>query len=162
MLNTIEDQLILRAIKEECPWESLPKRLQSTLNSKDEWHRRYNYIYVFLVDSDDIQILQCNKKNIIKIFSLQLSGPSNWKTVLMAFIGFPDLCCFSKMMLFLCRITEHCIKKRLQWNTSFVRKVCREAEYYEDMMRYLRRNLAVNLTIHQHTFALKSIMSSPF
>lgn len=65
-------------------------------------------------------------------------------------------------MLFLCRITEHCIKKRLQWNTSFVRKVCREAEYYEDMMRYLRRNLAVNLTIHQHTFALKSIMSSPF
>lgn len=37
---TIEDQLILKAVKEECPWESLPKRLQSTLNSKEEWHRR--------------------------------------------------------------------------------------------------------------------------
>lgn len=41
------------------------------------------------------------------------------------------------------RIIEHCIKKRLQWNTSFARKVCKEGEYYEDMMRYLRRNLAV-------------------
>ncbi|CAL5417840.1 unnamed protein product [Camellia sinensis] len=37
--NTIEDQLILKAIKEECPWESLPKRLQAVLNSKEEWHR---------------------------------------------------------------------------------------------------------------------------
>lgn len=46
-------------------------------------------------------------------------------------------------MLLSCRIIEHCIKKRLQWNTSFARKVCRESEYYEDMMRYLRRNLAV-------------------
>jgi hypothetical protein len=37
---TIEEQLILKAIKEECPWESLPKRLQATLSSKEEWHRR--------------------------------------------------------------------------------------------------------------------------
>lgn len=37
---TIEDQLVLKAIKEECPWENLPKRVQSTLNSKEEWHRR--------------------------------------------------------------------------------------------------------------------------
>ncbi|CAL5414978.1 unnamed protein product [Camellia sinensis] len=37
--NTIEDQLILKAIKEECPWVSLPKRLQAVLNSKEEWHR---------------------------------------------------------------------------------------------------------------------------
>ena len=46
-------------------------------------------------------------------------------------------------MLISCRIIDHCIKKRLQWNTSFVRKVCKESEYYDDMMRYLRRNLAV-------------------
>ncbi|KAJ0087441.1 hypothetical protein Patl1_08576 [Pistacia atlantica] len=38
--NTIEEQLILKAINEECPWENLPKRLQATLTSKEEWHRR--------------------------------------------------------------------------------------------------------------------------
>ncbi|XP_071732361.1 uncharacterized protein [Rutidosis leptorrhynchoides] len=96
--TTIEEQLLLRAIKEECAWESLPKRLQSTLNSKDEWHRR---------------------------------------------------------------ITEHCIKKRLQWNTSFVRKVCREAEYYEDMMRYLRRNLAL-FPYHLADYVCRVMRISPF
>ncbi|KAL8126487.1 uncharacterized protein LOC141720918 [Apium graveolens] len=77
---TVEEQLILKAIKEECPWENLPKRLQSTLNSRDDWHRK---------------------------------------------------------------VIEHCIKKRLPWNTSFARKVSKEAEYYEEMMRYLRKNLAL-------------------
>ncbi|KAJ9166537.1 hypothetical protein P3X46_021277 [Hevea brasiliensis] len=77
---TIEEQLIFKAIKEECPWENLPKRLQATLTSKEEWHRR---------------------------------------------------------------IVEHCIKKRQPWNTCFARKVCKEGEYYEDMMRYLRKNLAL-------------------
>ena len=48
----------------------------------------------------------------------------------------------------LCRIIEHCIKKRLQWNSCFARKVCKESEYYEEMMRYLRKNLAVS-TIHK-------------
>nr|XP_043616969.1 protein FAM91 homolog [Erigeron canadensis] len=96
--RTIEEQLILRAIKEECVWENLPKRLQSTLNSKDEWHRR---------------------------------------------------------------ITEHCIKKRLQWSTSFVRKVCREAEYYEDMMRYLRRNLAL-FPYHLADYVCRVMRISPF
>ncbi|OUZ99594.1 hypothetical protein BVC80_9061g10 [Macleaya cordata] len=41
--TTIEEQLFLKAIKEECPWESLPKRLQATLSSKDEWHRKLVY-----------------------------------------------------------------------------------------------------------------------
>lgn len=77
---TVEEQLMLKAIKEECPWENLPKRLQSTLNSRDDWHRK---------------------------------------------------------------VIEHCIKKRLQWNTCFARKVSKEAEYYEEMMRYLRKNLAL-------------------
>lgn len=77
---TVEEQLLLKAIKEECPWENLPKRIQSTLASKEEWHRK---------------------------------------------------------------IVECCIKKRLQWNSCFARKICKESEYYEDMMRYLRKNLAV-------------------
>ncbi|KAK1432220.1 hypothetical protein QVD17_09114 [Tagetes erecta] len=96
--TTIEEQLILRAIKEECSWDNLPKRLQSTLTSKDEWHRR---------------------------------------------------------------ITEHCIKKRLQWSTSFVRKVCKESEYYEDMMRYLRRNLAL-FPYHLAEYVCRVMRISPF
>ncbi|KAJ9545469.1 hypothetical protein OSB04_025176 [Centaurea solstitialis] len=103
--TTIEEQLILRAIKEECSWESLPKRLQSTLNSKDEWHRRFGNLRY--------------------------------------------------------RITEHCIKKRLPWNTSFVRKVCREGEYYEDMMRYLRRNLAL-FPYHLADYVCRVMRISPF
>lgn len=43
----------------------------------------------------------------------------------------------------LCRIIEYCVKKRLQWNSCFARKVCKEREYYENMLRYLRKNLAV-------------------
>ncbi|RXI09560.1 hypothetical protein DVH24_026576 [Malus domestica] len=95
---TIEEQLLLKAIKEECPWESLPKRLQVTLSSKEEWHRR---------------------------------------------------------------VIEHCIKKRLPWNTCFARKVCKESEYYEDMMRYLRRNLAL-FPYHLAEYVCRVMRVSPF
>lgn len=95
---TVEEQLILKAIKEECPWESLPKRLQATLSSKEEWHRR---------------------------------------------------------------IVEHCIKKRLQWNTCFARKICKESEYYEDMMRYLRKNLAL-FPYHLAEYVCRVMRVSPF
>ena len=37
---TVEEQMVVKAIREECPWESLPKRLQATLQTKEEWHRR--------------------------------------------------------------------------------------------------------------------------
>lgn len=37
---TVEEQLLQKAIKEECTWENLPKRIQATLSSKEEWHRR--------------------------------------------------------------------------------------------------------------------------
>lgn len=95
---TIEDQLVLKAIKEECPWENLPKRVQSTLNSKEEWHRR---------------------------------------------------------------IIEHCIKKRIQWNTCFARKVIKEGEYYEEMMRYLRKNLAL-FPYHLAEYVCRVMRVSPF
>ncbi|CAN4122328.1 unnamed protein product [Withania somnifera] len=95
---TIEEQLLLKAIKEECSWENLPKRLQSTLNSKEDWHRR---------------------------------------------------------------IIEHCIKKRLMWNTCFARKVCKEAEYYEEMLRYLRRNLAL-FPYHLAEYVCRVMRVSPF
>ncbi|KAM1391981.1 hypothetical protein ACFX2I_019630 [Malus domestica] len=95
---TIEEQLLLKAIKEECPWESLPKRLQVTLSSKEEWHRR---------------------------------------------------------------VIEHCVKKRLPWNTCFARQVCKESEYYEDMMRYLRRNLAL-FPYHLAEYVCRVMRVSPF
>lgn len=46
-------------------------------------------------------------------------------------------------LVILCRIVELCIKKRQQWKTCFARKVCKESDYYDEMMRYLRKNLAV-------------------
>ncbi|CAI9753531.1 unnamed protein product [Fraxinus pennsylvanica] len=95
---TVEEQLILKAIREECPWESLPKRLQTTLSSKEEWHRR---------------------------------------------------------------IIEYCIKKRLQWNTCFAHKIGKEGEYYEDMMRYLRRNLAL-FPYHLAEYVCRVMRVSPF
>ncbi|KAK4859756.1 hypothetical protein QYF36_011114 [Acer negundo] len=96
--TTIEEQLIVKAIKEECQWESLPKRLQATLASKEEWHRR---------------------------------------------------------------VVEYCIKKRLQWNKCFARKVCKEGEYYEDMMRYLRKNLAL-FPYHLAEYVCRVMRLSPF
>ncbi|AEE31769.1 FAM91 carboxy-terminus protein [Arabidopsis thaliana] len=95
---TIEDQLISKAVREECQWENLPKRLQSILGSKDEWHRR---------------------------------------------------------------VTAHCIKKRLLWNTCFACKVCKEGEYYEDMMRYLRKNLAL-FPYHLAEYVCRVMRISPF
>ncbi|KAL0700173.1 hypothetical protein Bca4012_056295 [Brassica carinata] len=95
---TIEDQLISKAVREECPWENLPKRLQSILGSKEEWHRR---------------------------------------------------------------VIEHCIKKRLLWNTCFACKVCKEGEYYEDMMRYLRKNLAL-FPYHLAEHVCRVMRISPF
>ncbi|XVE95250.1 hypothetical protein REPUB_Repub02eG0080100 [Reevesia pubescens] len=96
--TTIEEQLFLKAIREECPWENLPKRLQATFGSKEEWHRR---------------------------------------------------------------IIDHCIKKRLQWNTCFARKVCKESEYYEEMMRYLRKNLAL-FPYHLAEYVCRVMRVSPF
>ncbi|VAH06514.1 unnamed protein product [Triticum turgidum subsp. durum] len=80
MAATVEEQMMVKAIRDECPWETLPKRIQAAVVSKDEWHRR---------------------------------------------------------------IVDYCIRKRLPWNNSFARKVCKEGEYYEDLMRYLCRNLAL-------------------
>jgi hypothetical protein len=41
MAATVEEQMMVKAIREESPWEALPKRIQAVLISKEEWHRRY-------------------------------------------------------------------------------------------------------------------------
>uniref|UniRef100_A0ACD5VPY6 Uncharacterized protein n=1 Tax=Avena sativa TaxID=4498 RepID=A0ACD5VPY6_AVESA len=98
MSAALEEHMVVKAIREECPWESLPKRLQSTLHTKDEWHRR---------------------------------------------------------------IVDYCIRKRLQWNTCFARRVYREGEYYEEMMRYLRWNLAL-YPYHLADYICRVSRISPF
>ncbi|KAL5148466.1 hypothetical protein HKD37_13G035508 [Glycine soja] len=46
---TVEEQLLQKAIKEECTWENLPKRIQATLSSKEEWHRRLERVAFRLI-----------------------------------------------------------------------------------------------------------------
>ncbi|KAL2622504.1 hypothetical protein R1flu_002709 [Riccia fluitans] len=75
-----EEELIVKAILEEAPWEKLPKLLKVFLKSNEEWQRR---------------------------------------------------------------VKEYCIKKRLKWSDCAARTVCKENEYYEDLMRHLRKNLAL-------------------
>ncbi len=41
------------------------------------------------------------------------------------------------------RVKEYCIKKRLKWSDCAARNACKENEYYEDLVRHLRKNLAV-------------------
>ncbi|XP_028757921.1 protein FAM91A1 [Neltuma alba] len=95
---TVDEQLIEKAIREECPWESLPKRVQAIHSTKEEWHNR---------------------------------------------------------------IVDYCIKKRLQWNRCFARKVCYESEYYEEMLRYLQKNLAI-FPYHLAEYVCRVMRVSPF
>ncbi|KAF8748891.1 hypothetical protein HU200_012818 [Digitaria exilis] len=98
MAATVEEQMMVKAIREESPWEALPKRIQAALVSKEEWHRR---------------------------------------------------------------IVDYCIRKRLPWNSCFAQKICKEGEYYEDMMRYLRKNLAL-YPYHLADYICRVMRISPF
>ncbi|KAM0863098.1 hypothetical protein ACQ4PT_044815 [Festuca glaucescens] len=98
MAATVEEQMMVKAIREECPWETLPKRIQATVVTKEEWHRR---------------------------------------------------------------VVDYCIRKRLPWTSCFSRKVCKEGEYYEDLMRYLRTNLAL-YPYHLADYICRVMRISPF
>ncbi|XP_006655225.2 protein FAM91A1-like [Oryza brachyantha] len=98
MAATVEEQMMVKAIREELPWENLPKRIQAALVSKDDWNRR---------------------------------------------------------------IVNYCIRKRLPWTSSYARKVCKEGEYYEDLMRYLRKNLAL-YPYHLADYICRVMRISPF
>jgi hypothetical protein len=75
-----EEDVLVKAILEETPFEKLPKRLKITLFSNEEYQKR---------------------------------------------------------------VKEYCIKKRLKWSECAARHSCRENEYYDDLVRYLRRNLGL-------------------
>ncbi|XP_062232559.1 uncharacterized protein LOC133929808 [Phragmites australis] len=98
MAATVEEQMMVKAIREESAWEALPKRVQAAIISKDDWHRR---------------------------------------------------------------VVDYCIRKRLPWSSCFARKVCKEGEYYEDMMRYLRKNLAL-YPYHLADYTCRAMRISPF
>jgi hypothetical protein len=36
MAATVEEQMMVKAIREECPWETLPKRIQAAVVTKEE------------------------------------------------------------------------------------------------------------------------------
>lgn len=59
------------------------------------------------------------------------------------------------------KVKEHCMKKRLQWSDCFARKTCKESEYYEDMMHYLRKNLAL-FPYHLAEYVCRIMRISPF
>lgn len=64
MAGSVEEQLIVKSIREECPWDNLPKRLQVTLSTKEEWHRRYSSSF-FSSSSYHFSLilLQCNSQD---------------------------------------------------------------------------------------------------
>uniref|UniRef100_A0A0E0JHK1 FAM91 N-terminal domain-containing protein n=1 Tax=Oryza punctata TaxID=4537 RepID=A0A0E0JHK1_ORYPU len=174
MAATVEEQMVVKAIREECPWESLPKRLQSTLHTKEEWHRsriwsehfgvtayvdidpncgggggQHNCRVAFRID----HVLKGDKRGTLAL-PISLSEELNYFFVSAETLHTTDDDHYK-------RIVDYCIRKRLQWNTCFARRVCREGEYYEEMMRYLRRNLAL-YPYHLADYICRVLRISPF
>lgn len=73
MAATVEEQMMVKAIRDECPWETLPKRIQAAVVSKDEWHRRYVRTHARLYYCKPkrinlINLVRCKrKKNLINL-----------------------------------------------------------------------------------------------
>ncbi|GBG60524.1 hypothetical protein CBR_g5699 [Chara braunii] len=59
------------------------------------------------------------------------------------------------------RVKEHFIKKRLRWGEFLGRLGCREMEYYEDLVRYLRKNQAL-YPYHLSDITCRIMRISPF
>lgn len=57
--QTAEERWLEKAVKEECTWENLPRRLHPVVCSKEEWHKRFNEIYVF-TSTDIVYIIMIN------------------------------------------------------------------------------------------------------
>eukprot|EP00850_Spirogloea_muscicola_P001330 SM000005S17127 [mRNA] locus=s5:314702:320984:+ [translate_table: standard] len=59
------------------------------------------------------------------------------------------------------RIKEHCIKKRYRWSKCAAKNVCKEYEYYEDLMRHLKKNQSL-FPYHLAEDVCRIIRVSPF
>ncbi|MCO5570831.1 hypothetical protein L7F22_024559 [Adiantum nelumboides] len=59
------------------------------------------------------------------------------------------------------RVKEFCIKKRYKWSDCLAKSTCKESEYYEDLMNYLRKNLAL-FPYHLAEYVCRIQRISPF
>eukprot|EP00850_Spirogloea_muscicola_P001275 SM000004S15145 [mRNA] locus=s4:1495822:1502389:+ [translate_table: standard] len=59
------------------------------------------------------------------------------------------------------RIKEHCIKKRYRWSKCAAKNVCKEYEYYEDLMRHVKKNQSL-FPYHLAEDVCRIIRVSPF
>ncbi|KAI5079634.1 hypothetical protein GOP47_0005113 [Adiantum capillus-veneris] len=59
------------------------------------------------------------------------------------------------------RVKEYCIKKRYKWSDCLAKSACKESEYYEDLMNYLRKNLAL-FPYHLAEYVCRIQRVSPF
>ncbi|KAM0865522.1 hypothetical protein ACQ4PT_043222 [Festuca glaucescens] len=70
---TVEEQMMVKAIREECPWETLPKRIQAAVVTKEEWHRRLLYA-VFVVSSENATVAELAKTLQADLYQLQAAA----------------------------------------------------------------------------------------
>lgn len=59
------------------------------------------------------------------------------------------------------KVKDYCIKKRFKWGDCLARVACKESEYYEDLMNYLRKNLAL-FPYHLAEYVCRIQRLSPF
>lgn len=59
------------------------------------------------------------------------------------------------------KVKDYCIKKRFKWSDCLAKSACKESEYYEDLMNYLRKNLAL-FPYHLAEYVCRIQRVSPF
>ncbi|XP_024521965.1 protein FAM91A1 [Selaginella moellendorffii] len=59
------------------------------------------------------------------------------------------------------KIKDYCIKNRLRWSESLAKNTCKESDYYDELMRYLRRNSAL-FPYHLSDYVCRILRVSPF
>nr|CAB3461753.1 unnamed protein product [Digitaria exilis] len=75
MAATVEEQMMVKAIREESPWEALPKRIQAALVSKEEWHRSIPNFSA----ADALRITGVGRNEFIDIMNKCRSKKIMWK-----------------------------------------------------------------------------------
>jgi hypothetical protein len=57
MAATVEEQMMVKAIREESSWEALPKRIQVAAVTKEDWNRRYSCMLPQSIDMIPLLVL---------------------------------------------------------------------------------------------------------
>eukprot|EP00850_Spirogloea_muscicola_P016744 SM000138S00051 [mRNA] locus=s138:195746:202172:- [translate_table: standard] len=72
-----------------------------------------------------------------------------------------SLTCLDLASSWLSKTKEHCIKKRYRWSKCAAKNVCKEYEYYEDLMRHVKKNQSL-FPYHLAEDLCRIIRVSPF